>query len=224
MEVANTTRQDTKYRVRAEGTDVPETGWRSLPAQSHNHLPPEARGPWEIEFRLSGWTVSGHVSDPSSLVQLKEVNGSYSVEVVDPRLEISTLLRATGLPGVSDEEIARRQAARNTAAREELISEFGLLSGSGRTEQWIQEKRIFPVVHHGAPLFPAFQFDFEGEPLPVIAHVLSTLGKKSKGWELALWFISSNGWLDGRRPVDCLQSEPEEVMEVAEREAEGLFF
>jgi hypothetical protein len=152
------------------------------------------------------------------------MNGSYSVEVVDSRLEISPLLRATGLPGVSDEEIARRQAARNAAAREDLISEFGLLSSSDRTNQWKQEKRIFSVVHHGASRFPAFQFGPEGEPLPVIAHVLSTLGKESKGWELALWFISSNGWLDGRRPVDFLRSEPEEVVEAAEREAEGFFF
>jgi hypothetical protein len=37
-------------------------------------------------------------------------------------------------------------------------------------------------------------------------------------------FTAGNGWLDDRRPVDLLQSEPEEVAQAAEREAEGLFF
>jgi hypothetical protein len=50
------------------------------------------------------------------------------------------------------------------------------------------------------------------------------VGRQSEGWELALWFLASNGWLDGGRPVDLLKSDPEGVVEAARREAEGLFF
>jgi Poly(hydroxyalcanoate) granule associated protein (phasin) len=130
------------------------------------------------------------------------------------------------------------QARRNAAAREELISEFGLLSSTdvaaragsrakntaALANRWKQEGRIFSVPHQGAVYYPAFQFDDEGKPLPVIALILATLGRQSEGWELALWFIASNGWVDGRRPVDLLRSEPEAVAAAAEREAEGLFF
>lgn len=130
------------------------------------------------------------------------------------------------------------QARRNAAAREELLSEFGLLSSAdiaslagsraknkaSLANRWKQEGRIFSVSHQGLALFPAYQFDEKGQPLPVIAQILSTLGRQSRGWEFALWFTSSNGWVDGRRPVDLLESEPEEVAQAAEREAEGLFF
>lgn len=133
-----------------------------------------------------------------------------------------SLLKSDGLPGVSDEEIARRQWQRNLVARKDLIAQFGLLAGS-QLEAWEQDRRIFSVNHEGNHVFPAFQFDREGQPLPVIAQVLETLGQQSKGWELALWFLAGNGWLDDRCPVDLLESEPEEVAQAAKQEAEELF-
>jgi hypothetical protein len=130
------------------------------------------------------------------------------------------------------------QARRNAAAREELISEFGVLSSAdvaslagsraknraSLANRWKQEARVFSVPHRGLVYFPAYQFDEKGQPLPVIARVLATLGRHSREWELALWFTSINGWLNGRRPVDLLLDEPGEVARAAEREAEGLFF
>lgn len=142
--------------------------------------------------------------------------------------------------GVSDEETARGQATRNAAARAKLLSEFGTLSGaqvakrvvwgpgevpsSKTVGQWRRQGLVFTVGHQGRSVYPAFQFDEEGRPRPVVADVLATLGQQSHGWELALWFTSVNGWVDGCRPVDLLSSEPEEVALAAEREAEGLFF
>jgi hypothetical protein len=130
------------------------------------------------------------------------------------------------------------QARRNAEARLALISEFGLLSSADITElagsraknkaslanRWKQEGRIFSVPHQGVDSFPGYQFDQDGRPLPIMAPVLATLGRRSKGWELALWFLAANGWLGGRRPVDLLHSEAEKVAQAAEREVEGLFF
>ncbi|HEX4965866.1 MAG TPA: hypothetical protein VF173_33970 [Thermoanaerobaculia bacterium] len=130
------------------------------------------------------------------------------------------------------------QARRNAEAREKLILEFGVLSSAdiaslagsqaknkaSLANRWKQEGRIFSVPHRGGVYFPAYQFGEKGQPLPVIGRVLGTLGGQSKDWELALWFTSGNGWLDGRRPVDLLVTEPDEVAQAAEREAEGLFF
>jgi hypothetical protein len=130
------------------------------------------------------------------------------------------------------------QARRNAEAREALIAEFGLLSSTdvaaragsqaknkaSLANRWKQEGKIFAVPHQGVVFFPAFQFDEEGQPLRAVASILATVGRQSEGWELALWFLASNGWLDGRRPVDLLKSEPQGVAEAAQREAEGLFF
>lgn len=43
-------------------------------------------------------------------------------------------------------------------------------------------------------------------------------------WGLALWFTGVNGWLDGKRPVDFLKNEPEEVVQAAKLEASELGF
>lgn len=154
------------------------------------------------------------------------------------RRDTERLIQAMLPEGPPPNPPAVLQARRNAAAREELISEFGLLSSSdiasragskaknkaALANRWKQEGRIFSVPHHGTASYPAFQFDDEGQPLPVTASILSSIGRQSRGWELALWFIASNGWLGGRRPVDLLRSEPEVVARAAEREAEGLFF
>jgi hypothetical protein len=131
------------------------------------------------------------------------------------------------------------QARRNAEARASLIQEFGVLTSSQVAElagsratnraalanRWKQEGLIFAVPYQGSEVFPAYQFDEDGRPRPVIAQVLATLGRQSKGWELALWFTGANGWLDQeKRPVDVLQSTPQDVAQAAEREAEGLFF
>jgi hypothetical protein len=128
------------------------------------------------------------------------------------------------LIGVSDEEIARRQAARNTAAREKLLSEFGALSGAKTAAQWKREGLIFTVPYQGRNIYPTFQFDAQGCPRPVVAEVLATLGQQGRGWQLALWFTSANGWLGGRRPVDILDTDPAAISEAARHEASDLVF
>jgi len=42
------------------------------------------------------------------------------------------------------------------------------------------------------------------------------------GWETLLWFVGSNGWLDGARPVDVMDREPASVVAAAEQLAADL--
>lgn len=128
---------------------------------------------------------------------------------------------------------ALRQTKRNVDAREALLNEFGVLTSeevhdlagsragnkSAMATRWRKEGRIFAIDHRGRTYFPAFQFDNAGRPLPAIAKVIEHLGADETGWQLALWFITNNGWLGGRRPVDLLESEPEAVVDVASQEA-----
>jgi len=121
------------------------------------------------------------------------------------------------------------QVGRNARARGELAREFGLLSGadvaalaesdppraSAVTSSWTAEGKVFTTGAAGDPRFPGFQFGDDGRPLPVIAEVLTALGGRLSGWELALWFTGGNGWLGGSRPVDVLDSDPELVVQAA---------
>lgn len=133
--------------------------------------------------------------------------------------------------------VAVLQARRNAAARDQLLREFGGLSSGEVAERagsrarnraaianrWKQERRIFSVPHLGAEIFPGFQFDEQGQPREGIREVVIALSGWSP-WELALWFIAANGWLDGRRPVDLLETEPKAVVGAARHAAAGIIF
>ncbi|SDY85088.1 hypothetical protein SAMN05661080_04804 [Modestobacter sp. DSM 44400] len=121
------------------------------------------------------------------------------------------------------------QVNRNAKARGDLAREFGLLSSadvaalaesastnaSAMASRWKAEGKVFTTGPAGGQRFPGFQFGQDGRPLPVIAQVLVVLGERLSGWELALWFTGSNGWLGGVRPVDVLDSDAELVVEAA---------
>jgi hypothetical protein len=125
------------------------------------------------------------------------------------------------------------QARRNAEARTELFTEFGALTASQVAElsgseaknrsalagRWRREGKLVAVEHHGTVYYPAFQFDQDGKPRPVVESVLEQLhDPQMTSWQQTLWFTTANGWLDGRRPVDLLVSEPSAVIAAA-REA-----
>lgn len=132
--------------------------------------------------------------------------------------------RLTMSPAVLD------QVQRNAEAHAQLADEFGLLSSTQVAElagstasnraatanRWSNGKKVFTVDVDWAQRFPGFQFGENGKPLPVIADVLAAVDNRLAGWELALWFTSSNEWLGGKlRPVDVLDSDQDLVLEAA---------
>lgn len=229
MDVANATQEQVYYRVQPQEL-------RLLPGDTVTV--PER---WTVEFYIGRRIVAQCVvSDPEALVRLVQRNGVFSVEVTDSRgrfVDTERLIESM-LPSTVPSTARVLQARRNALAREALLQDFGALTSAevadlagsraankaALANRWKQEGRIFPITHHGQTLFPAYQFDSEGQPRPVIAEVLTTLGQQSRDWELALWFISSSGWLGGRRPVELLESEPAAVAEAARHEAFDLVF
>lgn len=129
------------------------------------------------------------------------------------------------------------QARRNSAARTQLIEEVGLLTSaevaeinqsraenrSALASRWKGEGLIFSVSHQGRDYFPGFQFDAQGKPRKGVANVLQALGGVH-GWETALWFTAPNAYLDDRRPLDLLETDPDAVVEAARHEGEDVWF
>jgi len=72
--------------------------------------------------------------------------------------------------------------------------------------RWKREGRIFAIKYHGKDRFPVFQFE-DGEPLPIIKSLLEILTRQLSSWQIAFWFTSGNGWLDGQAPVTCLKDK-----------------
>ena len=115
----------------------------------------------------------------------------------------------------------------NAMLRSEYLQEAPLLTGaevhaasnlnsrnkSEPASRWKREGKLFAVRWRGIDLYPNFQFA-DGVPRPVIKEVLTALPDGMTGWQMAMWFASGNGWLDGATPQDCL-SDPNAVVNAA---------
>lgn len=120
----------------------------------------------------------------------------------------------------------------NARLRSRYLQETPLLTGaevraasglkprnkSEPASRWKREGRLFAVRRSGVDQYPAFQFA-DGAPRPVVKAILAALPKDMTAWQIAMWFASGNGWLDGDEPQECL-SEPDAVVEAARRLAD----
>ncbi|WEX11685.1 hypothetical protein [Chelativorans sp. AA-79] len=88
------------------------------------------------------------------------------------------------------------------------------------TSRWKDNGKIFSVRYNDTEYFPAFQFH-DGQPHGTVARVLKILSKRKSEWQIAFWFTSPNGWLDGKKPAECL-NEIETVASAAAEEAEPI--
>jgi hypothetical protein len=100
-----------------------------------------------------------------------------------------------------------------------LIARLGEDSKSA-VQQWREAGKIFCVSRIGENFYPAFQFDSEVKPQPLVGEILTILRQvpSRSDWDNALWFIGANGWLDGPSPLEKLLTEPGLVKHAAEQE------
>ena len=105
-----------------------------------------------------------------------------------------------------------------TGAEVRAASGLNPRNKSEPASRWKREGRLFAVRRSGVDHYPAFQFA-DGAPRPVIKAILTALPKDMTGWQIAMWFASGNGWLDGDEPQERL-SDPDAVVEAARRLAD----
>jgi hypothetical protein len=98
-------------------------------------------------------------------------------------------------------------------AKVRLLSGLKPKNMSEPASRWKREGRVFAVRHAAIDLFPAFQFH-DGAPSPAIKKILKALPDHLTPWQIAFWFASGNGWLDGKTPQECLGT-PDLVIEAA---------
>jgi hypothetical protein len=87
------------------------------------------------------------------------------------------------------------------------------------------ENKVFAVEFQGEQRYAAFQFDMEtGKPKPIIKDILELVKDEWSGWQLALWFISANGYLDGKTPLEVMDTEPGTVLDALCKETGEVEF
>ena len=129
-------------------------------------------------------------------------------------------------PPHDEYEEARRRAsadwldAASVAARlDKVPSEIKALRKAGELlAVWLPSDQRF--------LYPTWQFDERGNPIPEVVALLALLrspngmdiGVPSTGWGEVEWFISYHVLLDGLSPAQVLASDPERVLAIAKEE------
>ena len=138
------------------------------------------------------------------------------------------------MTSVTEQEMNERVARRHARVLDEFgyftaeeLAEANRSQASSRTvvvDDWRIRRHVFAVPHPDEParqrdVYPAFQFEAH-KPIDAVKAVLAAFGERRAPWKLALWFTSNNGWLPGSaRPVDLLVSNPQAVIEAAQRDA-----
>jgi hypothetical protein len=165
-----------------------------------------------------------------------------AAEGVGPAVEEDLRVRVMALVDgmVPDLEIPSEAmmilARRNAKRRAEVLQEFGALTGEQVAQErsraanrhalaarWRKEGKLFGVPYRGQILYPAFQFDDDGGLRPALSDVLAALPRdRMSDWEVAHWWTAANGWLDGRRPVDLLETDTEAIVHAAHELGEPL--
>lgn len=122
------------------------------------------------------------------------------------------------------------QARQNAAARTAFLREFETVSSgdvadlygseaqnrAALAQSWRKQRRIFAVPTSAGFRFPLFQFQSDGEPKPQLVPILKELDEAGlRKWEVALWFAGALASIDGARPVDLLDEQPERVLDAA---------
>lgn len=120
------------------------------------------------------------------------------------------------------------QAEHNLYAR--IDAEFGMLSSADAGRRMgsrssaprnlattAHRAGTLVAVHRGNYLaYPGFQFDPDGQPLPVIARLREVA--EAADWSeagLVQWLCAPTTYFDGDRPVDHLSADPDRVLAVA---------
>jgi len=80
--------------------------------------------------------------------------------------------------------------------------------------RWRNDGKLFAISKGGTQYFARYAFDEAYDPLPVIAEVIEVMPGLS-AYRLASWFESTNSYLGGRRPRDCLRDDPTAVVAAA---------
>ena len=81
--------------------------------------------------------------------------------------------------------------------------------------------QVFAVRQGEKDLFPAFQFNAQGKPLPIVAKILEALPDRMTPWDIAGWFVRRNMDLGGVAPRELLADEDPRLVDAAAQAGEG---
>ena len=189
----------------------------------------KANGQWML---IGVQTAASAIVVGSAIAQVERVAAAHAAARQERNIERLLEIFAEDQPR---SDLDAELELENAQMRAEYLAETPLLTAAQVRDQsglkprnksepasrWKRERKIFAVRKGGVDFYPAFQFE-DGAPMPVIKQVLTKLPKDMSVWQIAFWFDTGNGWLDGQAPQECL-GKPEGVLHAAQQIAEPAF-
>ncbi|OWS74259.1 MULTISPECIES: hypothetical protein [Pantoea] len=206
--------------------------------------------PQEIQGRLSKSHAShvvaitfDHPGDALTLRNLSEnlsaiASSMFAIFQQRQRQESLEQLASAMLPRVPASPHLLKEAAMLLEARNAVLesgnwlsaAEVAQLAGlsstnpSAQPNKWKKSGQIFAINHNGIDYFPDYGLDRDTHFRPVkpLAQILRIFAGHKDSWAIALWFLSNNSFLAGKRPQDLLLTEAQRVIDAALDEMEGI--
>jgi hypothetical protein len=88
-----------------------------------------------------------------------------------------------------------------------------------RLARWIVEGDVIGLQWQARTVLPLFQFDLSTmTPRPSVTSVLRELIPALSDWEICLWFVAPNAWLDDASPLHAIALNAPAVLDAARGE------
>jgi hypothetical protein len=191
-----------------------------------------------LQFRLSALTAHSIPSMQEAIQRTVDVALSkFAVDqqVINDADKMAQLLVGNATPNMVlvEERVGRLKTINKIVGGGEFFTGADInehsaspkLNKNAVASDWKRRGRIFSITHGGVDIYPAYQFDLNFKPLPIIRDVLSEL-KENDPWAIASWFHFPNDWITERRgvtfvaiaPKDALKDRPDDVLAAARKE------
>jgi len=208
--------KETIHIIQADGKD------RSLPRSDLMRKLDDMRNALVVNFTSAGDLKVGRGVLRNLPRLLEEKRASRQLERIEKMME--------GLLDLDPfDQVETELDADNAVLRTRFLEDFKTLTRAvvhanaghhGRNAaqtaaSWKRAGKILSVTYGGRDLFPAFQFDGGGQPLPLLKDVLSALPESLTSWQRAFWLVAQDFHLDGKRPIDCIKGGESQVVEAA---------
>lgn len=146
----------------------------------------------------------------SGLNPLDEVRTGYALPSSFQWLFTCAAFADSGGMASGDELVQRLVKSASHAGGASVSQAASLVS------RWISSRAVVTVPGPEGWMLPLFQFDLATTTLkPNMAPVLSELRGVFDESELAMWFVSSNYWLEGDRPATVMHKNLPRVLHAA---------
>ena len=146
-------------------------------------------------------------------------------EMLDVILDFDPLSASEAKIDLANAEMRRAFLAEFPVIDAATVHERAGYGGRNKAQtaaSWRAAGRILGLSLQGRVVFPVFQFNADGQPLPLLRKVLGRLPADRTDWQRAFWLVAPNEWLDGGRPIDLIRAGNEDALAAAAHEAEPV--